>query len=103
MLLAALVIGLAVSVFQAITQIQELTLAFSGVPSWAARAGRDEHGLWAEFSLRGVVQRMRWMNPGLYRLRKRGSINMSTKATPMLISQMKRYQAASAMRRHATT
>ncbi len=31
---------------------------------WASAMGRDQHGLWAEFELAGVVQRMRWMPAG---------------------------------------
>jgi len=33
-------------------------------PSWAARTGIDEHGLWAEFQYEGVTQRLRWIWPG---------------------------------------
>jgi formylglycine-generating enzyme len=34
--------------------------------TWAAASGRDEYGLYAEFSFRGVTQRMRWIEPGTF-------------------------------------
>ncbi|OED39421.1 hypothetical protein AB833_15830 [Chromatiales bacterium (ex Bugula neritina AB1)] len=33
-------------------------------PSAAVSYGRDEYGLWYEFAVRGVVQKMRWIVPG---------------------------------------
>ena len=33
-------------------------------PSWAETFGRDEYGLYADFSLQGIIQRMRWIAPG---------------------------------------
>lgn len=33
-------------------------------PPWAARYGADQFGVWAEFEVRGVAQRMRWIFPG---------------------------------------
>ena len=36
----------------------------STLPSWAADAGIDEHGAWADVSVKGVVMRMRWIPPG---------------------------------------
>ncbi len=33
-------------------------------PDWAERQGIDDYGLWAEFSVQGVIQRLRWLPPG---------------------------------------
>ncbi len=33
-------------------------------PRWARAWGDDRYGLWAEFEVGGVVQRMRWIEPG---------------------------------------
>lgn len=33
-------------------------------PAWADAWGDDRFGLWAEFALKGVTQRMRWIEPG---------------------------------------
>jgi formylglycine-generating enzyme len=33
-------------------------------PSWASVFGKDQYGSWAEFSINGVTQRMRWIKPG---------------------------------------
>ncbi len=33
-------------------------------PAWADAWGDDRFGLWAEFELQGVTQRMRWIEPG---------------------------------------
>ncbi len=33
-------------------------------PGWALRTGLDQYGHWAEFEVRGVVVRMRWIWPG---------------------------------------
>ena len=35
-------------------------------PSWASAAGQDKFGLWAEFALGDVRQRMRWIEPGTF-------------------------------------
>lgn len=35
-------------------------------PAWASRAGRDRFGLWADVTVRGVVQRFRWVPPGRF-------------------------------------
>ena len=35
-------------------------------PAWASNAGQDKFGLWAEFALGGVRQRMRWIEPGTF-------------------------------------
>jgi sulfatase modifying factor 1 len=37
-------------------------------PAWAVRHGVDDAGWWAEFEVRGVVQRMRWLPPGELRM-----------------------------------
>jgi formylglycine-generating enzyme required for sulfatase activity len=34
--------------------------------SWASAWGEDEHGIWTELELRGVVQRLRWLAPGSF-------------------------------------
>jgi formylglycine-generating enzyme required for sulfatase activity len=33
-------------------------------PAWASDAGRDDYGRWAEFTVGGVQQRLRWIAPG---------------------------------------
>jgi len=33
-------------------------------PLWASAWGDDRYGLWAEFELSGVIQRLRWIEPG---------------------------------------
>lgn len=35
-------------------------------PAWAFRHGKDEFGWWAEFLVRGVTQRMRYIHPGRF-------------------------------------
>jgi formylglycine-generating enzyme len=35
-------------------------------PAWANAWGDDEYGVWAEFEIRSVVQRMRWIEPGSF-------------------------------------
>lgn len=35
-------------------------------PAWAADAGRDEYGLWADLTVEGVTQRLRWITPGTF-------------------------------------
>ena len=35
-------------------------------PAWAQAMGRDRHGLFADFALEEVRQRMRWINPGRF-------------------------------------
>jgi formylglycine-generating enzyme required for sulfatase activity len=42
------------------------TLSLVTKPGWATAMGRDRYGLWAEIELRGVRQRMRWINPGRF-------------------------------------
>ncbi len=35
-------------------------------PAWASKAGEDKFGWWAEFALGDVLQRMRWIKPGVF-------------------------------------
>ncbi|MEW6220412.1 MAG: formylglycine-generating enzyme family protein [Thermodesulfobacteriota bacterium] len=35
-------------------------------PPWAERFGVDPYGVWAEFQVKGVWQRMRWIRPGRF-------------------------------------
>ncbi len=35
-------------------------------PAWASAYGDDEYGVWAEFAVRQVVQRVRWIEPGQF-------------------------------------
>ncbi|MCP4701368.1 MAG: formylglycine-generating enzyme family protein [Gammaproteobacteria bacterium] len=35
-------------------------------PAWAKEIGRDRYGLWAEFKLENVSQRLRWIPPGRF-------------------------------------
>jgi formylglycine-generating enzyme required for sulfatase activity len=44
---------------------KHLELGF-GKPSWAHRFGRDKYGLYADFKVKGVTQRMRWIMPGKF-------------------------------------
>jgi formylglycine-generating enzyme required for sulfatase activity len=37
-------------------------------PSWANAIGRDRYGLWCEFEVRGVRQRLRWIPPGKFQM-----------------------------------
>ena len=37
-------------------------------PAWASDAGRDKFGVWADFALAGVRQRMRWIEPGTFQM-----------------------------------
>ena len=43
---------------------ETLTLEAMPQPDWAETLGRDHFGLYAEFRVRDVVQRLRWINPG---------------------------------------
>ena len=40
------------------------TLSGDWRPAWASEVGDDRFGRWAEFSVSGVVQRLRWLPPG---------------------------------------
>lgn len=44
----------------------EVTLQPWRREGWASAAGRDAYGLWAEFTVGKVVQRMRWVPPGTF-------------------------------------
>ena len=35
---------------------------------WASAWGKDQSGIWMEFHIKGVVQRMRWIFPGKFRM-----------------------------------
>jgi formylglycine-generating enzyme required for sulfatase activity len=35
-------------------------------PRWATAWGDDRFGLWAEFAVNGIVQRLRWIEPGVF-------------------------------------
>lgn len=37
-------------------------------PPWASAWGDDRHGLWADLKVQGVVQRMRWIEPGEFEM-----------------------------------
>ncbi len=43
-----------------------LTFAPLTRPDWASAMGRDRYGLWADFTLGEVAQRMRWIGPGRF-------------------------------------
>ncbi len=45
---------------------EELTLEAMTQPDWAETLGRDRFGLFADFRVQGVSQRLRWLNPGLF-------------------------------------
>ncbi len=40
--------------------------AFPAAPSWAAAAGDDRHGRWADLVVAGAHQRLRWIEPGTF-------------------------------------
>jgi hypothetical protein len=46
------------------TDYQELILDSIERPKWAETIGRDEYGLYADFRIGNVVQRLRWIVPG---------------------------------------
>ena len=46
------------------TDFQELILDSIERPEWAEAMGRDEYGLYADFRIGDVVQRLRWIMPG---------------------------------------
>ena len=43
-------------------------LADGNPPSWASAWGHDEHGVWVEFTLSDVTQRLRWIPPGEFQM-----------------------------------
>ena len=49
---------------QVSTPTRTLHLTAPERPAWADEWGRDRFGLYAEFRIKGVVQRMRWIEPG---------------------------------------
>ncbi len=48
------------------TDREQLTLRGFEKPPWAQRVGRDRYGLYADFEVRGVTQRLRWIAPGRF-------------------------------------
>ncbi len=49
------------------SDVEELTIRTMTRPDWASAIGRDEFGLWAEFTIRDTVrQRLRWIPPGQF-------------------------------------
>ncbi len=40
--------------------------AAAGPPAWASASGEDAHGRWADLTITGVSQRMRWIAPGTF-------------------------------------
>lgn len=55
-------------VFQISTDRDHVRFAQITLPecSWASEMGRDAYGLWAEFEVKKVRQRMRWIPPGRF-------------------------------------
>ncbi len=50
-----------------LSDIEELTIRTMTRPDWASAIGRDEFGLWAEFTIQNSVrQRLRWITPGRF-------------------------------------
>ena len=45
-----------------------LTVPPQGMPGTGTTFGIDDHGLWADVSIRAVVQRFRWIEPGEFRM-----------------------------------
>ena len=37
-------------------------------PQWASAWGDDRFGLWADLQVAGEVQRLRWIEPGVFRM-----------------------------------
>ncbi len=62
----------ATCVMQMETDCEILSLELAPPPPWAVASGRDRYGLWAEFELKGVRQRLRWIPPGQFLM---GSVN----------------------------
>lgn len=56
----------ATCVMQLETDCEILSMELAPPPSWAVASGRDRYGLWAEFELSGVRQRLRWIPPGQF-------------------------------------
>jgi formylglycine-generating enzyme required for sulfatase activity len=50
-----------------LSDVEQLVLVVQIRPAWASAIGRDECGLWAEFTLESMVrQRLRWIPPGRF-------------------------------------
>jgi len=49
-----------------VTDLETVTLEPLEDPGWAVATGRDRYGLWADFKVEGVTQRMRWIAPGRF-------------------------------------
>ena len=49
-----------------VSDIEELVVERITRPEWASNMGRDEFGLWTEFKIDDVKQRMRWIPPGRF-------------------------------------
>jgi formylglycine-generating enzyme required for sulfatase activity len=45
-------------------EFQEYRKQGFGKPAWAHGFGKDNYGLYADFKIKGVVQRLRWIMPG---------------------------------------
>jgi formylglycine-generating enzyme required for sulfatase activity len=46
--------------------IESIRIDTISKPSWATAVGRDRYGLWAEFTVKNITQRMRWIPPGRF-------------------------------------
>jgi len=43
------------------------TIPPAGFPyKWCSNSGEDAFGIWLEFAVKGITQRMRWMNSGRF-------------------------------------
>ncbi|MEM7391058.1 MAG: SUMF1/EgtB/PvdO family nonheme iron enzyme, partial [Verrucomicrobiota bacterium] len=49
-----------------VLQIREADEPGIQPPDWAVAAGDDDDGIWADFEVEGVRQRMRWISPGTF-------------------------------------
>lgn len=49
-----------------VSDLEAIDLIAEARPSWASAAGRDRYGLWADLTVEGVVQRMRYLFPGRF-------------------------------------
>ncbi len=45
---------------------EELVLDWLTLPNWADSIGQDRYGLYADLNLNGIVQRFRWLAPGVF-------------------------------------
>jgi len=53
------------------TDLAELRFRAIEKPPWATAIGRDRFGLWADWDIHGVVQKMRWIPPGRFMMGSR--------------------------------